>query len=605
MNKRIVLIIADTVVFAGAFLIAINWFGLRGERYALYLGLFIATKVFFLARLGLYNAILRFAGLPLASQIIKALAFASLLNFFIIHFPVPQHVPAGFFAADFFVSTFFVGLVRFAPRYFRESIFKDWGPKRLLIFGAGGMGETVARKFLIAPGEYRLVGFIDDAPAKIGKRLHNLPVFGPSSELGAILAKRRVSEVIIAISSLPGEKVREITHECRRAGVFCRIAPSFTDMLKKEISIKNIDIADLLKRDPKDLDEAQIRRFLKNKTILITGAAGSIGSELSRQCVKYGAKKLILADHSEYGLYTLQEQLASCPIPVRYSLLNILTGPLDRIMAEEKPEILFHAAAYKHVPMVEENPGDGVVNNVAGTMSVARLAEKHGVHKFVLISTDKAVRPTSVMGASKRIAELFIQNLDSRSRTEYVAVRFGNVLGSSGSVIPKFLEQINKGGPITVTHPEVTRYFMLTSEAVQLVLQAASIGHGGEIFILNMGNPVRIAEMAEDLIFLSGREPHKDIQIEFTGLRPGEKLYEELLVDETEKKTQYENITIARPSHVNWDQLNEQIEMMLKLAKDSERERLLHAIKAIVPEFIHDTFKIEARNDVIPFRRSL
>lgn len=604
MKKKILLVVADAVIFAGSFALASRWFDLNGNLFWLYLGLFVATKVFFLVRFGLYNAILRYAGLPLASQIIKALLCAGLLSFFIIHFPTPQNIPVGFFFSDFLASTFFVGLIRFAPRYFRESIPKDWGSKRLIIYGAGGLGETVARKFMSIPLEYRLVGFVDDSPQKIGKRIHNLPVFGPTADLGAILTKKRISELVIAISSLPGETVRHITHECRRYGVFCRIVPSFSDMLKKDVSIKNIDIVDLLKRDPKDLDEAQIRRFIRGKTIMITGAGGSIGSELSRQCIHYGAKKLVLIDHSEFSLYTLQEQLEGSGIPLRFCLLNILTGPLDRIMEEERPEIFFHAAAYKHVPIVEENPGDGVINNVSGTMLAARLAEKHGVHKFVLISTDKAVRPTNVMGASKRIAELFIQNLDARSKSEYVAVRFGNVLGSSGSVIPKFLEQINKGGPLTVTHPEVTRYFMLTSEAVQLVLQAASIGNGGEIFILNMGNPVRIAEMAEDLIFLSGREPHKDIKIEFTGLRPGEKLYEELLVDETEKKTQYENITIARPSHVNWESLNEQIETLLNSARSADRSQILGGIKAIVPEFMHDSLKREARKDVIPLRRT-
>lgn len=496
-------------------------------------------------------------------------------------------------------------MIRFFPRYIVESR-KAHGTKRLIIYGAGELGENVARQFLSANNVYKLIGFVDDDRAKIGKRIHNLPVFGGISRLSAILAKNRISELIIAIASLPGEKAREITHECRRNGVFCRIVPTLPGLIKTDVNIKNIDISDLLRREPKDLDKPRIHRFLQNKTILITGAGGSIGSELSRQCIEYGISKLILIDHSEFNLYSLQEELASRQVSMRFCLVNVLDREqLEKLLAEEKPSIVFHAAAYKHVPIVEENPFEGITNNVQGTINVAQAAQKYGVEKFILISTDKAVRPTNVMGASKRIAEIYIQNLNSKSKTEFVAVRFGNVLGSSGSVIPKFIDQINKGGPVTVTHPEVTRYFMLISEAVQLVLQAASLGNGSEIFILNMGKPVRISEMAEDLIFLSGREPYRDIRIEFTGLRPGEKLYEELLIDEAEKKTQYENITIGRATHVDWHQLNLQIDQLLKLAQASNKEGLLRMIKNLVPEFIHSSLKdIPVNKNVLPLRPS-
>jgi len=260
---------------------------------------------------------------------------------------------------------------------------------------------------------------------------------------------------------------------------------------------------------------------------------------------------------------------------------------VDELIKAEKPDIIFHAAAYKHVPLIEANSETGILNNIQGTMNIANSADKHGVEKFVLISTDKAVRPTNVMGATKRICELYIQNLNLRSNTEYVGVRFGNVLGSSGSVIPKFLNQIKNGGPVTVTHPHVTRYFMLTQEAVELVMQAASIGHGGEIFILNMGKPVKIKEMAEELIFLAGKEPYKDIDIQFTGLRPGEKLYEELLIDETEKKTQYENITIGKMTYIEWNQLMHNINRVLDLTRKQNREEFLMAILELVPGFNH------------------
>ncbi len=602
MRSRLFLLITDVILLSAAFFVSSGWCSMEGRWVLLFYAFLLITKIFFFVRVGLYNAILRYAGMPLAATIIKVAGLSSLLSL-MGHFLITPKIPTAFCVTDFLMTSFCVGLVRFAPRYFSESG-KEWGQKRILIYGAGELGEQVARKLLRDPGEYFLVGFLDDGANKIGKKLHNLRIFGPLSDLSSLLDQLNISELIIAISELPGEVVRNITHECRKYGVICRIVPTFSDMLKKDVNIKNLDIADLLRRDPKDLDEPQIRRLIKGKVIAITGAAGSIGSELSRQCLRYGAKKLILIDYSEYNLYCLQEELSSQTIPIRFCLTHILhEGGLESIMQEEKPSIVLHAAAYKHVHIVEENPFEGVQNNVLGTMRVAELAEKYGVETFVLISTDKAVRPTSIMGASKRVAELYIQNFNARSKTEFLAVRFGNVLGSSGSVIPKFIEQINKGGPVTVTHPEVTRYFMLVSEAVQLVLQAASIGNGGEVFILNMGQPVCIAEMAEDLIFLSGHQPHKDIQIEFTGLRPGEKLYEEILIDETEKKTQYENITVGKATYLNWESLLRQLETLFKQVNEKNRWGMLVALKALVPEFSREELRDREEKNVLPLYR--
>ncbi|HEX5038152.1 MAG TPA: nucleoside-diphosphate sugar epimerase/dehydratase [bacterium] len=585
MKKKLLLVGLDAAFLSSAFAFAALWSGVSPRQEWIFLGVFLAIKIFFIMRFGLYHAILKYAGLPLAIEIIKASFYASLLCFFLAHVLKPSAIPLGFFVTDYLLSTSLMGLVRFAPRYFREN-WGDVGTKRVVIYGAGELGETIARKLIRMPGEYCLLGFLDDSPAKRGHRLHNLPILGPMSDLPSLVAKHRISEIIIAIADLTGEAVREVTHECRRNGVLCRIVPSFSNMLKQDVSIKNIDISDLLKRDPKDLDQERIEQFIRDRVILITGAGGSIGAELARQCIRFGARKLVLVDHSEINIYQIQEELADAKIPVRFCLLNVLNEDmLAKVMADERPTLFFHAAAYKHVPIVEQNPGEGMINNIQGTMVTARLAEKYGVEKYVMISTDKAVRPTNLMGASKRICELYVQNLDQRSKTEFVAVRFGNVLGSSGSVIPKFIEQINRGGPVTVTHPDVTRYFMLISEAVQLVLQAASLGQGGEIFILNMGKPVRIAEMAEDLIFLAGREPHKDIQIEFTGLRAGEKLYEELLVDETEKKTQYENITIGRATTANWADLLRDIQALLEKARGGEKTEIAALTKRLVPEY--------------------
>ncbi len=587
MKHRFSLLIIDAIVLTGVLWLSSVLFPVSIHLWLGISFLFIAFKIALSLRFGLYHAILRFAGLPLASSILLVMAIADIGLFMVDELLLHKINSPGFFVLDYLLSTFFVGMTRFAPRYFSEAR-QEKGSKKVLIYGAGDLGEDVARKLLRNPEEYQMVGFLDDSKDKIGKRLHNFPIYGPINRLEKVLAKTHATEIIIAISALEGSHIRQLTRHCRNHRISCRIVPSFPHMLQQDVDIKNIDIADLLKRDPKDLDEPQIKRFIQGKSVLITGAGGSIGSELARQCIKYGASKLTFIDHSEFNLYSLEQEVRRADVDMAFCLVNILSrDSVEKIIASRKPAIILHAAAYKHVPLVEENPYEGAVNNILGTVHLAQLAEKCGVDKFVLISTDKAVRPTNVMGATKRIAELYIQNLNVKSRTEYISVRFGNVLGSSGSVVPKFIDQINNGGPVTVTHPEVTRYFMLTSEAVQLVLQAGSIGNGGEVFILNMGEPVKIAEMAEDLIFLSGRQPHKDIKIEYVGLRAGEKLYEELLHDEGEKKTQYENITIGQATYVDWEWLKLQVENCLSAAQKNNYESLFQALKILVPEFMH------------------
>ncbi|DAB31010.1 MAG TPA: dTDP-glucose 4,6-dehydratase [Sulfurimonas sp. UBA12504] len=341
-------------------------------------------------------------------------------------------------------------------------------------------------------------------------------------------------------------------------------------------SIHDISVEDLLARHPQDLDKTKISAFIKDKTILISGAGGSIGSEICRQCEKFGAKKLIMLDHSEYNLYAISEEIKK--IPTVLVMQNIVDKELlEQTFKTHDPEIVIHAAAYKHVPLVEANISEAILNNVVGTQNIIDLSIQYKVKKFVMISTDKAVRPTNVMGATKRICELYAQNSNGFG-TDIVAVRFGNVLGSSGSVIPKFKAQIEKGENITVTHPDITRYFMLIPEACELVLQAASIGSGGEIFILDMGEPIKIVDLAQKMIELSGK---KNIQIKFTGLRPGEKLYEELLLDESESKTQYESITVAAPTYYERKKLTQDIQELL------HSDDMLKKLKMIVPEFHH------------------
>ena len=389
------------------------------------------------------------------------------------------------------------------------------------------------------------------------------------------IIKTKSIEAIIIAKVYPQNELIDIFEKIKETGINdIKIINTLSSNDKKEL--KDISVEDLLARHPKDLDKEKIQDFIKDKVVLITGAGGSIGSEISRQCYKFGAKQLILLDHSEFNLYQITEELKNANIVSVMQTVRKIEF-LEKTFEKYKPQIVIHAAAYKHVPLVEDNILEGISNNIIGTKNCIDTSIKYGVEKFVLISTDKAVRPTNVMGTTKRICELYAQNVDAKN-TEIVAVRFGNVLGSSGSVIPKFKSQIELGKNITVTHPDITRYFMLIPEACELVLQAASIGKGGEIFILDMGEPIKIVDLAKKMIELSGRD---DISIEFCGLRPGEKLYEELLINDSDKKTDYESITVASPTHFDIDELNKKIEELLVC------ENKIEKLKQIVPEFNH------------------
>ena len=440
--------------------------------------------------------------------------------------------------------------------------------KNTLIIGA----DPYIRNLLQTKKElnYSPVAMLDDKPELIGTYISDLKVYA-FDELKRVIKSRDIEAVVIS-KSYEQKSLIEIFETLNKFEITdIKVINNLQD---KEL--KDIGVEDLLARHPKDLDKELIGNFIKNKVILITGAGGSIGSEISRQCAKFGAKKLILLDHSEFNLYTIAEELSNFePILVMQSVVN--KDFLDLTFEKYKPQIVIHAAAYKHVPLVEDNIPEAILNNVIGTKNSIDCAIKHNVEKFVLISTDKAVRPTNVMGTTKRICELYAQNVKPKN-TEIVAVRFGNVLGSSGSVIPKFKMQISKDGPITVTHPDITRYFMLIPEACELVLQAASIGKGGEIFILDMGEPIKIVDLARKMIELSGKD---NIKIEFTGLRPGEKLFEELLIDDSEANTQYKSITVAGKTFYDIDKLDEDI-LVLVNCKDK-----LEKLKLIIPEFEH------------------
>ncbi|MCT7612946.1 UDP-N-acetylglucosamine 4,6-dehydratase (configuration-retaining) [Aliarcobacter butzleri] len=497
---------------------------------------------------------------------------------FLVYTPILYYVyavPFNILFIDLIFYTFITNILVYVYKYY-HSVKGNKKTKTFVIYGAGKAGLQLQREFLNS--EYKLICFIDDDEILHHRSIDGISIFSKERYLSNF-KDTKYNLMIIAMPSASKEQINEVYSSMQDKFESIKILPSMSKILKNEDfskQLKDIEVEDLLARHPKDLDKKQIENFIKNKVVLITGAGGSIGSEISRQCTKFGAKQLILLDHSEFNLYSITEELKGTNIvPVMQTVRKIEF--LEKTFEKYKPQIVIHAAAYKHVPLVEHNILEGISNNIIGTKNCIDMSIKYGVEKFVLISTDKAVRPTNVMGTTKRICELYAQNVDSKS-TEIVAVRFGNVLGSSGSVIPKFKAQIEAGKNITVTHPDITRYFMLIPEACELVLQAASIGKGGEIFILDMGEPIKIVDLAKKMIDLSGRN---EIQIEFCGLRPGEKLYEELLINDSDKKTQYESITVASPTIFDINELNQKIEELLicedKIAK----------LKEIVPEFDH------------------
>ena len=472
--------------------------------------------------------------------------------------------------------------------------------KKVLIIGAGSAGRLIIKELYENQQlQKKPIGIIDDNKNKLGKKIHNIPVIGTCEDIKRIAKDYEVDEIIFSIANIENKRKKEIIEICKSCKCVVKTIPGIYEIIEGKVDIKNIrdvEIEDLLGRETININTKEISNYLENKTILVTGGGGSIGSELCRQIAKVNPKKLILLDIYENNAYEIQQELIR-----KYKdklNLEVIVGSirdekrLDSIFAKYKPEVVFHAAAHKHVPLMEKSPCEAIKNNVFGTKKVALMSHIYGVKRFVLISTDKAVNPTNIMGATKRCAEMIIQTMNERSKTEFVAVRFGNVLGSNGSVIPLFKKQIEEGGPITVTHPEVTRFFMTIPEAVSLVIQAGAMAKGGEIFVLNMGESVKIVDLAKNLIHLSGFEPDVDIKIEFSGLRPGEKLYEELLMDEEGlKQTNHNKIFIGKPIDINIEKLEKDLKL-LKLAVDNEEaEAIEYIMKSLVPTFIREDEK--------------
>ena len=489
--------------------------------------------------------------------------------------------------------------VRVAWRILRRAIMYNEASnpedlKRVLIIGAGSGGALVSNEYKKFPQlKRKVVAFIDDDRQKLGTYVNGVKVYGNREDIIRVAKEKKVDEIIIAIASIKDQVLKELIEKCTEAKIAVKIMPGVAEMIDGKFSInkiRDVDVEDLLGRETIKLDHDGIADYLEGKTVLVTGGGGSIGSELCRQISKFKPKQLIIFDIYENNAYDIQNELKRT-----YPDLNLVTligsvrdrQRLRQIYTRYNPNVVFHAAAHKHVPLMEISPEEAIKNNVVGTFNTAEFANSYGVEKFVLISTDKAVNPTNIMGATKRMCEMIVQAFNKVSDTEFVAVRFGNVLGSNGSVIPLFKKQIAAGGPVTLTHKDITRYFMTIPEASQLVLQAGAYAEGGEIFVLDMGKPVKIYDLAENLIKLSGYEPHRDIKIEVTGLRPGEKLYEELLMNEEGlTETKHEKIFIGKPGDFEIDDIAQKTEELLKYATKGSKIRLKKQLKMVV-----DTFK--------------
>jgi len=556
--------------------------------------LVVKPLVFF--SIGFYQSMWRYASLQDGIEIFKGVTLASIIAvasvFFLRQFaPIPRSI----FLLDWILLFTLIASSRLIWRIYRETYVIDrscTGP-RALIVGAGEAGSLLLKEIRRHPNTaYNILGFVDDDPDKKGMKLHGISVLGPSRKLKEYIRIYEIQDVIIAMPSADGKTIRNIVDSCKNANVTFKTLPSIGELIDGTLSIsqiKNVEIEDLLGRKAVVLDKEQIGSYLTGKRILVTGAAGSIGSEICRQVAIFKPSKLILLDQAETPLYEIEKELVAHFPNLR--ILPLIADIQDSNLVEQTfeefmPQVVFHAAAYKHVPMMEYNPAQAVLNNVFGSKNVADAAHRFKVQNFVMISTDKAVNPTNVMGATKRAAETYIQALSRASSTKFTTVRFGNVLGSNGSVIPLFKDQIAKGGPVTVTDKRVIRYFMTIPEATQLVLQAGSMGNGSEILVLDMGEPVRIVDLAEELIRLSGLTPYVDIDITFTGLRPGEKLFEELLIDgENILPTEHQKIKLLAPVSVDMVPVKIELELMVTAARTNDISTLMSSLRRLIPEF--------------------
>jgi FlaA1/EpsC-like NDP-sugar epimerase len=560
---------------------------------------------------GLYKGLWRFASLPdlwniLRASVVGTVAIAVALFLYNRLGTVPRAVLVMYPAA----LVVLLGTPRMAYRYWKDSRFdltSRTPAQRVLVLGAGRAGETLVRE-LARENRYRPVGLLDDNMGLRSAKVHGVPVLGTIERLPELAGEVAAEMLLIAMPSATNTQMQRVVELCEQTGVPFRTVPRLQDVVAGRMTfneLKEVAIEDLLGREAVQLDWTAIRTGLSGKRVFVTGGGGSIGSEVCRQVARLGVESLTILEASEFNLYRINQELRR---EFPELLINALIGDCtdsattERAMALARPQVVFHAAAFKHVPLLQTQVREAFRNNVIGTQVVAQAADRHNVGVFVLISTDKAVNPTSVMGACKRVAEIFCQNFSARSATRFITVRFGNVLDSAGSVVPLFREQIRAGGPVTVTHPEITRYFMTIPEACQLILQAGVLGDGGEIFALDMGEPVKISYLAEQMVRLANKLPGRDINIVYTGLRPGEKLFEELFhAQESYQSTRHAKIFLAQPRSMSWELLNAQLRQAAQAVQDYDEDALRRCLTGLLPEFA-DRTGVEA--DVVPIVRS-
>ena len=566
-------------------------------RYELrYLPVSLVLTIVLFVLFKLYRSVWRFASTTELLNVIGACSVSLVLQI-VIMACLKMRMPVSYYLMKYVILITGIGSLRFAYRILRMLQEKRTGlrgdaRKNTMVVGAGEAGAMIIKEFQNSRYlDQKVCCVIDDNTAKHGKYLRGVKIVGGREEIPFYAHELKVEEIVVALPSVPQAEIREILQICQETGCEMKVLPGLYQMINGEVSVsklRRVEIEDLLGREPIRLQVDSVMGYVSGKTILVTGGGGSIGSELCRQIAAHEPKKLILVDIYENNAYDIQQELKQ-----KFPNLDLVvliasvrnTHRMESVFAAYRPDIVYHAAAHKHVPLMEDSPNEAVKNNVFGTYKTAQAADKHGVHRFVLISTDKAVNPTNIMGASKRICEMIIQMMNQRSKTDFVAVRFGNVLGSNGSVIPLFKKQIEQGGPVTVTHPEIIRYFMTIPEAVSLVLQAGALAKGGEIFVLDMGEPVKILDLAKTLIRLSGYKPFEDIQIEFTGLRPGEKLYEELLMSEEGlQETENKLIHIGKPIEFDEGKFLSDLEELRRIAEEDSLD-IRRKVREIVPTY--------------------
>ena len=606
-NRNVLLILIDILIIISCYIASILFLNVPIDNIkvlVVQIAVVVIVYQIFLNIFRMYQNMMRYeVGKDYIKYIISAFLSMIILSivykaFSLEYINLKVNVLSGVLIAGTFVMYRLAGrsiLSRRMSKYEKINKNQDNKANNLLIIGAG-MG---AREIIIAiknnmRDKYNIVGIIDDDISKINHYILGIKVLGTRYDIPKIAKEKNVDLIFFAINKIDAVSRRKILEICQETGVKTRVLPTTEEVINKQgamNSLRDVQIEDLLGRDPVHLDNKNINSLIKNKTVLVTGGGGSIGSELCRQIVKYDPKRLVILDIYENNLYDIEMELRA-----EYPKLNLEAivasvrdkARLNNVFETYKPEIVFHAAAHKHVPLMEKSPLEAIHNNVFGTYNVVNCADEYGVEKFVLISTDKAVNPINIMGASKRVCEMIVQAKNKVSKTEYVAVRFGNVLGSNGSVIPLFKKQIERGGPVTVTHKDITRFFMTIPEAVQLILQAVTYAKGGEIFVLDMGEPVKIYDLAVSLIKLLGYEPNVDIPIEITGLRPGEKLYEEILMSEEGlTSTKHDKIFISKPMHMEMTELEEKLNILKELEYNEKysNENIKNVMKEVVTTY--------------------